>query len=190
MCITAFIAHASTLRPPRLCVGLVKSSRVTLLPIAPCGVGFTSRQRNWFVVASIRHPSAVARSHLARDRIPLEAGYALWGHYNANLLRHLQKFPHVLVRFDIDKDALVQQVARICRLIGLPADTAPIASWYDAALVRSKPAIDDVPVARQIEPLWNELVERQRAQDFWGLGAQRRTAVGAVAQPPNRSTAS
>ena len=29
----------------RFCIGLVKSSRATLLPIAPCGVGFTIRRR-------------------------------------------------------------------------------------------------------------------------------------------------
>ena len=36
-------------RPSRLCVGLVKSSRAPLLPIAPCGVGFTIRYQLQFV---------------------------------------------------------------------------------------------------------------------------------------------
>jgi hypothetical protein len=120
-------------------------------------------KRDIFIVASFRHPSSVARSLLARDGIPLEAGYALWGFYNSLLLRHLQARPHALVRFDIGKEALARQVADVCRRTGLRSEIQRIAAWYDAELVRSKPATDTIGAARQVEPLWNQLVEMHRS---------------------------
>ena len=54
---------ANGARPPRLCVGLVKSSRATLLPIVPCGVGFTIPN------------DELARCHFAAT-IPTNPGYA------------------------------------------------------------------------------------------------------------------
>ncbi len=121
-------------------------------------------QRDIFIVASFRHPSAVARSLLARDRLPLEHGYALWAHYNTRLIGHLERFPHVLVRFDVERTELLKQVVHACAVSGLRANSPAAASWYEPALVRSVPDSTDSPMTRQVEPLWNRLLELHQAQ--------------------------
>jgi hypothetical protein len=118
-----------------------------------------------FIVASFRHPSAVARSLLARDRIPETLGLALWAHYNARLIGYLQRFPHVLIQFDVEKESLLAQVVRACGVTGLSLDATPIASWYDASLVRSNIDSPDPPPSG-LRPLWDKLVELHHAQSF------------------------
>jgi hypothetical protein len=121
-------------------------------------------QRNICIVASFRHPSAVARSLFARDRLPLEYGYALWAHYNAHLISHLERFAHILVRFDVERAELLGQVARVCEVSGLRTNSPAAASWYEATLVRSRAEPADSPMTRQVEPLWNKLLELHQAQ--------------------------
>lgn len=121
-------------------------------------------QRPIFVVGSFRHPTAVAQSLLARDKIPLEIGYALWNYYNSRLLSALKIFPHALVRFDVDRDTLVAQVLRVCERSGLIADREQIASWHDAELVRAKTAGEQIPDDAQMGSLWRELLERYQSQ--------------------------
>lgn len=121
-------------------------------------------QRNVTLVASFRHPAAVARSLLTRNQLPLEHGYALWAHYNAMLISHLERVPHMLVRFDSDPARLVAQVARVCKLSGLTADNETLASWYDPALIRSQAALDEELPAPALRPLWERLLALHRAQ--------------------------
>jgi hypothetical protein len=112
------------------------------------------------VVASFRHPTAVARSLLVRDKIPLEVGYALWRHYNSLLLSYIDRFPHALLRFDVDKNELVANVMRACELAGLRTDQRLIEDWHDADLVRSKTDTEEVTAAPEILSLWKELNAR------------------------------
>jgi hypothetical protein len=121
-------------------------------------------RRDIFIVGSFRHPSAVARSLLARDRLPLEWGYLLWAHYCAHLIGHLERFAHRLVRFDVERAELLDQVERVCAATGLTASTAAITSWYDADLVRSRPDPTEGPLPEHVEPLWNRLLELHRSQ--------------------------
>lgn len=112
-----------------------------------------------FIVGSYRHPSAVAKSLAARDGIPLEVGYALWGVYVHHLLHHIRKHPYALVRFDVAQERLLGQVAEVCQRTGLRADPDTIASWYDPKLIRSETTVDDdSPMFKRIAPLWEELV--------------------------------
>lgn len=112
-----------------------------------------------FIVGSYRHPSAVAKSLAARDGIPLEVGYALWGVYIHHLLHHIRKHPYALVRFDVEAERLLEQVADVCRRTGLRADKNMISSWYDPKLVRSETTVDDdSPMFKRVAPLWEELV--------------------------------
>ena len=117
-----------------------------------------------FVVAAFRHPTAVARSLQARDKLPLAGGYALWAHYNRLLLRHLDTLPHALVRFDVAAPELIGRTQQVCKALGLGTDPGVIASWHDAALVRS--AADDAELAHapEVATLWHELLERYRTQ--------------------------
>ena len=115
-------------------------------------------------VAAFRHPTAVARSLQARDKVPLAAGYALWAHYNRLLLRHLDRLPHALVRFDVAAPELIGRTQQVCEAIGLRTDPGVIASWHDAALVRSTADGAELARAPEVAKLWNELLERYRAQ--------------------------
>jgi hypothetical protein len=118
-----------------------------------------SLDSNLFIVGSYRHPSAVAKSLAARDAIPLEAGYALWGVYVRHLIHHIRKHPFALVRFDVDKEILMDQVATVCNLTGLRTDEDTISSWYDSKLVRSTTTVDDhSPMFTRVAPLWEELL--------------------------------
>jgi hypothetical protein len=125
-------------------------------------------KRNIFIVASFRHPSAVARSLLARDRLPLQYSYALWAHYNALLIGHLESFPHVLVRFDVGRDELLDRVEQVCDATGLRTGTAAAISWYEPALIRSRPDPTDEALNRQIEPLWSRLLDLYQGQTVGG----------------------
>lgn len=114
---------------------------------------------NIFIVGSYRHPSAVAKSLLARDGIPLETGYALWAFYVQRLITHIKKYPSVIVRFDVEKEILLDQVVNICNRTGLNVDTSIISSWYDSKLVRSATIADDSSAMfKRVAPLWEELV--------------------------------
>lgn len=118
--------------------------------------------RGIFLVGSFRHPSAVARSLLARDKIPLPLGYALWTYYNELLLEYLAAYPHVLVRFDVPKENLIEQTLRVCALAGLRADRTTIERWHDAELVRSDASGEPIPNA-QLAALWERLIAAQLA---------------------------
>jgi hypothetical protein len=93
----------------------------------------------------------------------VEVGYALWNHYNGRLLRVLDHFPHALVRFDVDPEVLVAQVLQVCRRTGLKPDRQRIAEWHDAGLVRAR-ADDEILPPAVVEPLWQSLLTRHRAQ--------------------------
>jgi hypothetical protein len=120
---------------------------------------------NIFIVGSYRHPSAVAKSLAARDGIPPEIGYALWGVYIQHLLHHIRKHPCALVRFDVDQERLLEQVTDICKRTGLRSDEETISAWYDSKLVRSETTEDDnSPMFKRVAPLWEELVSLHERQ--------------------------
>lgn len=119
-----------------------------------------------FVVAAFRHPTAVARSLLSRNRLPLDAGYALWSHYNRQLLRHLETLPHLLVRFDVDAAQLIARTLSLCTMLQLRTDESAIAAWHDAALVRSSADGDELAHVPEAAAVWNELLLRYHAQTF------------------------
>lgn len=119
-----------------------------------------------FIVGSYRHPSAVAKSLAARDGIPLEVGYGLWGVYVHHLLHHIRRHPYTLVRFDVAQELLLEQVADVCKRTGLRADPDTISSWYDPKLVRSETtANDDSPMFKHVAPLWEELLALHEHQN-------------------------
>jgi hypothetical protein len=158
--ITAFCARLQATRPPQYARWGWKDPRTVLTLDAwrsalPCRL---------FAVAAFRHPTAVARSLLSRNRLPLDAGYALWSHYNRQLLRHLEALPHFLVRFDVDAAQLIGRTLSLCTMMQLRADPSAIAAWHDTALVRSTADGDDLSHAPEAAAVWNELLRRYRAQ--------------------------
>lgn len=118
-------------------------------------------RRDCILVATFRHPTAVARSLLSRSKIPLAMGYALWEHYNVRLLHHLEVLPHWVVRFDVERSRLISQVAAICESTGMKMDVNRIESWFDGKLVRSS-AAEEIP--KELAPIWDRLLERNGMQ--------------------------
>lgn len=111
------------------------------------------------LVATFRHPQLVARSLAARDGFPLDKGYALWAHYNRLLLRHLDENPGVLLRFDVEPVALLRQVERACRFLGLQAGIVAIEEWFDQRLVRNTLDTNTIPAEfRSVAGVWEKLL--------------------------------
>jgi hypothetical protein len=158
--IRAFCERLQATRPPEYARWGWKDPRALLTldvwrGLLPCGL---------FAVAVFRHPTAVARSLLSRNRLPLDAGYALWSHYNRQLLRHLETLPHLLVRFDVDAPRLIARTLSLCTMMQLRTDPPAIAAWHDAALVRSTADGDELSRVPEAAAVWNELLQRYRAQ--------------------------
>jgi len=85
-------------------------------------------------VGTYRHPAAVARSLLSRDRMPLDACLRLWTAYNERLLALHQEEPFPMVSFDAPADAYEAQVHGAIAALALDADAA---DFFDQALRRS-----------------------------------------------------
>ncbi|MEE8428415.1 MAG: hypothetical protein V3S33_02805 [Gammaproteobacteria bacterium] len=115
--------------------------------------------RDITLIATFRHPRAVAESLHARNGMPLELSYTLWAFYNQSLLKHLNQYPSVLVRFDVKKELLVEQVLKVCARVGLRAERDRILDWYDSGLVRNPTVLqDDSPYFEAVAPVWDALL--------------------------------
>lgn len=72
------------------------------------------------LVATFRHPLAVAQSLARRNGIPEEVGLKLWLHYNAILIRRHQAEPFPIVEFDLSNiEAYCRTVAALALELGL-----------------------------------------------------------------------
>lgn len=77
------------------------------------------------IVATYRHPLAVARSLAARDGMPLDGGLQLWLTYNELVLSWLGRRGGPLVSFDAPGPEYLDAVAAVTRWLDLePADPA------------------------------------------------------------------
>jgi phospholipase/lecithinase/hemolysin len=91
--------------------------------------------------------------------MPLEVGYALWAFYNQCLLKQLSQYPSVLVRFDVERSLLVEQVLGACARIGLRAEEGRVLDWYDSRLVRNPTVLRDTsPYFNAVAPVWEALL--------------------------------
>lgn len=121
--------------------------------------------RNISLVATFRHPRAVAESLHSRDGLPLEFGYALWAFYNQCLLKHLSQHPAILIRFDVEKAMLIEQVLDACDKIGLRTEKDKILAWYDSKLVRSATVLQDTSAHfDSVAPVWDALLASHAKQ--------------------------
>jgi hypothetical protein len=122
-------------------------------------------ERNISLVVPFRHPHAVAESLRARDRIPLEFGYALWAFYNQKLLDRIGQYSTILIRFDVDKDFLIRQVVDTCRKLGLRDERDGISRWYDSKLLRSATTVDErSPHFQKVAHIWEALLAHHAHQ--------------------------
>lgn len=76
------------------------------------------------VVATFRHPVAVARSLAARDALPFEQSLALWLAYNSRIVASIAALGAPLVSFDAPRDEYLVAVERAAQLLGLESGAA------------------------------------------------------------------
>lgn len=71
------------------------------------------------IVATYRHPLAVARSLAARDGMTLDSGLRLWLAYNELVLSCLARGGGPLVSFDVPREEYLEAVGHAIRWLGL-----------------------------------------------------------------------
>lgn len=71
-------------------------------------------------IGIFRHPSAVAKSLNARDKISLVEAEALWQHYNAILLDLWKNAPFPLINFDSPSTDLLDSIKKAAIYFNLP----------------------------------------------------------------------
>jgi hypothetical protein len=113
------------------------------------------------LLATIRHPFAVAQSLAVRDGLDIAAGLRLWTVYNRHLLQHISQEREVFW-FPYDEPALVltAHLRRLCAHLQLPFgdDATDAVNPY----LRHSREGDD-PAAGEALALYEELLGRSRA---------------------------
>ena len=110
-------------------------------------------------IGTYRHPYRVACSLHQRDRMPLEAGYALWLAYNTRLLAWQDQFGFDLVDFDVDDDVYNEEVSVRLKRIGLAPPTGE--TFFDPALRHQSGTINaDDNIPAEVLAVYQELKRR------------------------------
>lgn len=112
------------------------------------------------VVASVRHPWAVANSLHARNGMPLDAGLSLWHQYNRQLLRLLDTRPVCLVNYDAPRDTYIQQLAIALEGLGLPERAADRAAEFIDDTLRHQPRAFVEGLPKEVSDLYAALKDR------------------------------
>lgn len=89
------------------------------------------------LIATFRHPTAVAQSLNTRNGFPMEDGVALWTAYNTRLLRIIQTQKVPLVCFDWPTERYNSAVREIAGLLGL-ADVDGTSGFFENDLRKSE----------------------------------------------------
>lgn len=76
------------------------------------------------LVASFRHPAAVAASLSARNGFSVELSLKLWTTYNRRLLDYMEESEFPIVCFDVPKKQYLNDIKRVSRVLGLQPETA------------------------------------------------------------------
>lgn len=99
------------------------------------------------LIATFRHPTAVAQSLNTRNGFPMEDGIALWTAYNTRLLRIIEAGKVPLVCFDWSTERYNSAVRQIAGLLGLK-NVSGTSGFFENDLRKSKVQTDtDLPEA-------------------------------------------
>ena len=122
---------------------------------------------NLYLVASFRHPMAVARSLAQRDGLAIEAGLALWQKYNLKLLEYAERFNFPIVSFDRPVDEYMQAVVAIANRFGLNqiADNEEI-PFFEKSLRSRNELSDDLSIPADILSLYEQLCRRTECPGY------------------------
>ena len=161
------------IKEPRLCLLMPLWRRVLEVPVC---------------VHILRHPVEVAASLQTRNQIPIEAGLALWEHYNRSGRAAMRGLPAVTVRHGDLLARPVEETARLLHVLEalgvrgltLPA-AAEIESFVDPNLYRErkeKPELAAYASAPQVKLFerWKDS-DRVEEGDFRGLPPKERKVL-------------
>lgn len=112
------------------------------------------------IVASFRHPVAVAKSLAARNGFHSEKSFDLWMKYNARVLELVKRFNGRLINFDLSPENYRNQLASITRALNLPGQGT---NFFDTRLrVNRNDNTEKIP--GYVQNLYDNLVEVSVAQ--------------------------
>lgn len=117
------------------------------------------------IVASFRHPAAVAFSLARRNQFTLTKSLSIWSEYNQQLLARLIKSPFPLISFDAPDDEYRHSLRVVAGYLGLTTDS-PTEEFFDPDLRHhSPPATTGTASAlpRDVESLYLGLMQHYRA---------------------------
>lgn len=120
----------------------LKDPRLTvMLEVWESLIGAPSR-----LVASFRHPVAVARSLTSRNRISETQAIALWEHYNSALVKRHQREAFPVIEYDLRAPRdYVQNIASLASCLGLSPDLGALQSFVSEDLEHQRALEAPVP---------------------------------------------
>lgn len=114
-------------------------------------------------LGSFRHPMAVAKSLLSRNKIPIEDGMELWRKYNAKLLCLQQKIDFPLICFDVTFCEYQLSLKKILEKLGLQSNPDTAELFFDE-LLRHNHADDVADLPESVAGIYAELVKTYQRQ--------------------------
>lgn len=115
------------------------------------------REPGLALVGTFRHPSAVGRSLLERNEMPIPKGLHLWHVYNTRLLEIWEDRPFPIVDFDLPPEAYLDQVTKALSELGCPAERSELSFFEDS--LRSSAAGAGAQLPDEIELVYGKLRE-------------------------------
>ncbi len=122
--------------------------------------GWRNALPNAQLVATFRHPIAVAKSLNTRNGFPIEDGISLWTKYNTRLLEIVETQPVELVCFDWPTTRYNSAVLEIAQQLGLPHTDSTL-GFFENDLRKSK-ITHDTHIPEEASALYTRLTDHCR----------------------------
>ncbi len=104
--------------------------------------------KSFQLIATYRHPMAVADSLQKRDAIPIEQGLKLWMHYNQRLLELHRNYNFPVVEYDLNQyEDYCRNISEVAGNMGLPKNDESIQQFVSSELQHSGSNSEDIPSA-------------------------------------------
>jgi len=111
------------------------------------------------LVASFRHPIAVAQSLHRRNQLPISDGIALWESYNKKLLNVLETHPEIpIVCFDVSTEEYDSALQQVFSYLGLPIPQTRL-GFFEPNLRRSN-SYSDINISPIAQQIYDKLVSK------------------------------
>ncbi len=112
------------------------------------------------LVASFRHPIAVAQSLAKRSGFSMEQGLELWLRYNQQLLEINNSFPVQLLNFNWPKEKYEKEIAALAVRLDLNPTPVGESLFYDTSLIHHQ-ELSETPLPAEVENCYQRLLKIQ-----------------------------